>query len=361
MKKIKMALVVCFLLGITLFVAQSWKKENLAQNSAPTRQPADEDHEAGSATALSQAIPSEFAQFNETPKVAERAPVAVVNGTAITAAELKEELDNLLISSSTHAKMDSKKKDDLKKIALEELIVRELAYQKAMAMGLKVDKQEFVASVKKIKNRYKTKKNFQEALKVEEITLQEFEQRIEKDLLLRKIRQIEIEDKAKISDDEAKRYYEQNKASFLLPESIRLKHLVVKAEPGKEDEAKKRIDDIAEKLRIGADFYEMAYKFSEDDYRVLGGDYGSVHRGQIIPELEAMAFEAKPNEITGPFRTSYGWHIIKVESKQAEQQLGFEEVKEKIKDRFYQKRRNERRQQFINDLKAAAQIQYVIR
>jgi predicted ABC-class ATPase len=88
----------------------------------------------------------------------------------------------------------------------------------------------------------------------------EFERRIEKDLLLRKINQTAIEDKSQVSDDEVKRYYDEAKSKFVLPESIHLKNIVVKVEPGKEDEAKTRIDEVHEKLKARPDFYEMAYK-----------------------------------------------------------------------------------------------------
>ncbi|MBI3649607.1 MAG: peptidylprolyl isomerase [Acidobacteria bacterium] len=285
-------------------------------------------------------------------------PAAVVNGIAITAGELEEELGKLLISPATHAGMNPEKKDETRKAALEELIVRQLAYQRARAMGLKVNKSELAAAIKRIKDRYKTEKDFQEALKVEEITEQDFKQRIERDLLLKKIYQVEIEDKAKTGEETAKKYYEENRARFLLPESVHLKNIVVRIKSGKEDEAKKKIDEVYEKLKSGSSFYEMAYKFSEDDYRVLGGDYDLVHRGQLDAELEASAFDAKPDEITVPFKTRYGWHVIKVENRQTERQLSYEEVKEKIKNNLYQKRRSERRLEFINSLKATASIEY---
>jgi parvulin-like peptidyl-prolyl isomerase len=287
--------------------------------------------------------------------------VAVVNGVAITASDLDQELTNLLISPTAHGALKQEQKDAPLKAALEELIVRQLAYQHAQRIGLRVTTSEIAATVKKIKRRYQTEKQFREALKVEEISEQEFERRIEKDLMLRKIAKIELEEKSRVSDSESRAYYEQNKRKFVVPESIRLFRIVIKIVPGKEDEAKQNIDEIYSKLRAGADFGETAYKSSEDDYRVKSGDYGTIHRGQLPAELEAKAFAVKPGEISSPFKTSDGWQVIRVENKQAQRQLRYREVREKIKSGLREQRQRQRRLDFIASLKAEAKIEYLNR
>lgn len=287
--------------------------------------------------------------------------VALVNGVPITSSELDSELSNLLISPTAHGALSRHEKDAPRKAALEELIVRELAYQRAKANGLTVGKNEVATTVKKIKRRYHTEKSFQEALKAEEISEREFERRIEKDLLLRKISKLELADKARVSDDDARRHYEANKAKFVLPESLRLFRIVVKLSPGIEAEAKNKSDELYTKLNAGADFAEVAYKFSEDEYRVLSGAYGTIHRGQLPPELEATVFAAKPGETSQPFKTDDGWQIIRVEGKQPERQLRYEEVRERIKTALYQQRERQRRLDFVASLKAEAKIEYLSR
>ena len=222
-----------------------------------------------------------------------------------------------------------------------------------------VEKKQITATLKKIKRRYKTEKSFQEALKVEEISEQEFERRIEKDLLLRKISKVELEDKSRVTDADARSYYEANKSKFVLPESLRLFRIVVKIAPGKDAETKKKIDDIFAKLNAGADFGETAYKFSEDDYHVMSGDYGTVHRGQLPAELETTVFAAKPSTLMGPLRDSEGWQIIRVENKQPERQLHFREVREKILAALRQQREKQRRIDFITEQRAVAKIEYI--
>lgn len=285
--------------------------------------------------------------------------VALVNGVPITSADLDDELSNLLTSPTGHAAVNQFGKDASRKAALEELIVRELAYQRAKASGLTVEKKRITATVKKIKRRYQTEKSFQEALRVEEMSEQEFERRIEKDLLLRKISKVELEDKSRVTRAEARSYYEANKAKFVLPESLRLFRIMIKAAAENNVKARETIDDIFAKLKAGADFGELAYKFSQDDYRVMSGDYGTVHRGQLPADLEVTVFAAKQSTLIGPLRDSEGWQIIRVENKQAERQLRFEEVREKITTALRLQREKQRRLDFINELKALAKIEYL--
>ena len=91
----------------------------------------------------------------------------------------------------------------------------------------------------------------------------------------------------------------------------------------------------------------------------MSGDYGSVHRGQLVDELESAVFSQKPGEFSAPFRISLGWHITRVTNKQPERQLRYEEVKEKIQNALQQQRQMARRVDFINGLKAATKVEYL--
>lgn len=282
----------------------------------------------------------------------------VVNGAPITRREVEEELDRILISAATHGKMSPTKREDLRKTVLDELIVRELAYQKARAVGLKVGSKETAESVQSIKQRYHSEKSFHQALVAEQISYKDFERRVERDLLLKRIHQTEIEDRSRVADQEVENYYQENKEKFVKPESLHLHGIAVKAPPGKEAEAQLKIEEAAQKLKSGEAFDAVAYKFSEDDYRVLGGDYGTIHRGQLDPALEKAAFGVPANQLTAPTRTSYGWYILKVEDKQPQRQLDFAEVREKIKNSLYRKRLTQNRLDFIRRLRSNAKIEY---
>lgn len=294
------------------------------------------------------------------PRLRPATPVALVNSVPITSGELQEEVDRLLPPTVSHGHTDEQQNAKFRKEALDELVVRELAYQKAKAMRLQADADELNAVVAKIKGRYKTEQNFQEALRAEGISQQEFTRRIEKDLLLRKIYKQGIDEKTAVGDAELKDYYDNNKARFVRPETIHLMHIVVKANAKDPNVAKKKINEAIRKIKSGQPFDVVAYKYSEDDYRVLGGDYGTVHRGQLAPELEAKAFRAQLKTIVGPFQSSFGWHILRIENREAERQMKFDEVKDRIAATLRQKRLDQVKSEFVRELKSSAKVQYLM-
>jgi len=284
-----------------------------------------------------------------------RSAVARVNGVAVTSGELDEEIDRLAPSAVTaHGK--SADKAALRKKALDELIVRELAYQKAKQQKLTVPAAEMNATVAKIKGRYKGAGSFRQALAAEQVSEQEFLLRVEKDLLLRKIYKREVDDKAVVTRSETDSYYRDHKARYLEPESAWLLQVFVRdSKPA----AKSKADEALTKLKSGTPFFDVAYTYSEDDYKVVGGDYGWVHLGQLSPEVEKLVFAAPPKKLVGPVHTSFGWHILRVEEHRPARQLPLEEARPKIADSLHRERLARARDEFLKRLRENARIEYL--
>jgi parvulin-like peptidyl-prolyl isomerase len=284
-----------------------------------------------------------------------RSVVVLVNGVAVTSGELDAEIDRLAPSSvAAHGK--SADKAALRKKAIDELVVRELAYQKAKQQKLSVSVVEMNATVAKIKGRYKSAGSFSQALAAEQISEKDFMLRVEKDLLLHKIYKREIDDKAIISRSEVDEYYRTHKARFLEPESVWLLQIFLK---NAQQDAKTKADEALAKLRSGTPFFDVAYSYSEDDYRVVGGDYGWVHQGQLSPELERFVFSATPKMLVGPVHTTLGWHILQVVEHRPAWQLPLEEARPKISDTLHHQRLTQMREEFLRRLRENAHIEYV--
>ena len=131
----------------------------------------------------------------------------------------------------------------------------------------------------------------------------------------------QIEKGITVSDDELKQKYDASKEQY---EQVKARHILIafKGSPavqeGKpeltEEEAKKKAEELRAKIAGGANFEELAKAESDDvGSGARGGDLGAFGRGQMVPEFEKAAFEAKVGEVTPVVRTQFGYHIIKVD------------------------------------------------
>lgn len=129
-----------------------------------------------------------------------------------------------------------------------------------------------------------------------------------------------------ITDDQIKQYYGSHTKEFERAESVRARHILV--------EDANAAADILKKIKIGADFAQMAKEFSEDPTKANGGDLGYFEKGRMIPEFESAAFALKPGEVSNIVKTQFGYHIIKVEDRKPPYTESLEEAKEKIRNRL---------------------------
>jgi len=121
-----------------------------------------------------------------------------------------------------------------------------------------------------------------------------------------------------LTDAEVQQYYRSNLSEYAQPERAMLRYVVIRREPSARDSiiARNQAWDIYQQIQQGADFTEMARRYSEDESNAdTGGDLGTFARGMMVPPFEEAAFSATPGTITEPVHTRFGWHIIKVERK----------------------------------------------
>lgn len=121
-----------------------------------------------------------------------------------------------------------------------------------------------------------------------------------------------------LSDEELETYYEENQEEFEVPARATLKAVVLPKTPTPGDTAasRDRAERVADELREGADWGEVAAIESDDDATASeGGDLGVVTPGQMVPAFDSAAFGGPVGEIQGPVRTNYGWHILEVQER----------------------------------------------
>jgi peptidyl-prolyl cis-trans isomerase D len=140
-----------------------------------------------------------------------------------------------------------------------------------------------------------------------------------------------------LSDADLQAYYDQHREEYKQPEQVCASHILIKVGEGlgqatAEDEAQGRAQALLAKLRAGADFAALAKASSEDEGSApSGGDLGCFPRGRMVPEFDNVAFDLEPGATSDLVRTPFGYHVIRVLSRQEETIPALSQVKEQIR------------------------------
>ncbi|HSP34709.1 MAG TPA: peptidylprolyl isomerase, partial [Thermoanaerobaculia bacterium] len=151
-----------------------------------------------------------------------------------------------------------------------------------------------------------------------------------------------------IPDSEVRKFYDEHPENFVVPESVKVRHIVIAWNNKPKPSALDKIKDIAQEIRTGAPpptdprpesqaillnrFISAARRYSEDGVASVGGDLGWVTRGTLDKNFEETAFGMKPMTMSGIVESQFGYHLIFVEAKKPEHQQDFNEVKQDIRE-----------------------------
>lgn len=288
-------------------------------------------------------------------------PVAKVNDTVLTEADLEQALNEIMPAGVFHGGFSSKKREEYRPQAFEKMIEKELFYQEAVKIGLKIDEEIIKAEREKTIERLGGEKKFEVALKNAGLTDEQYQQRLRKKQLVKRFITIEVSDKARPTDEEIKDYYRRNKKKFIRPEARKLTHILISVQPEASAEERKlkkaQAQEVIDRINAGEDMSDVAWNHSMGPYRVKGGDMGLVHRGRLYPDLEKEVFQLEPGRLSGIIETIYGYHIVRVEEVKVAKQLDLKDVYDKIKKELTKRNEKQIREDLVASLRAQARIE----
>lgn len=139
-----------------------------------------------------------------------------------------------------------------------------------------------------------------------------------------------------VPEADLRAYYDSHSDEFKLEEQVRARHILVKIDDVKtEAAALAGIEAARRRVNAGEDFAAVAREVSEDEgSKARGGDLSYFGRGQMVPEFEQAAFAAAPGSVVGPVKSSFGYHLIKVEDHRPGGSRPFDEAKSSIRLRL---------------------------
>jgi len=176
-----------------------------------------------------------------------------------------------------------------------------------------------------------------------------------------------IADQVQITPEEIQQYYKAHQDDYRIPETVTVRHILIKTPPpdanGKVDQkaveaARAKAEDIEKQLKAGANFADLAKKYSEDPGSAKdGGLLPPLTRGRTVPEFEHAAFNTPVGQTTDVIRTDYGFHIIHVEAKQEARLKPLDEVKAEIEPVLKQQKAAAQSQSIANAIQALAKTE----
>ncbi len=215
-----------------------------------------------------------------------------------------------------------------------------------------------------LKKEIETKLVEQKVLKAEAIALkynqeEKYQIELEKtkaNLLASRLIEDKIMNVVKISDEDVKKFYDENIDKFMQGERVKARHILINTRDiSEEDKAKAKVkaNEVLKRALAGEDFAKLAVETSEGPTGPTGGDLGWFEKGRMVKPFEDAAFGGEVGKVYGELvETMFGYHIIFVEGKEEAKVTPFEEVKEQLGEQVLNQKRYDTYVEYVKELKA---------
>jgi peptidyl-prolyl cis-trans isomerase C len=258
-------------------------------------------------------------------------------------------------------------KKQLREQALEQLIRRQLLDEKIKEANIVITEEEIMNQIHKIASAQNMSlEDFKKTMEKYSRTFEEVKQDVRKALSRNKFMEAQWAGKTDVTEEEAKKYYDENPKRFDVPEQVRTSHILVQyeldvpnADPNEvKAKAKAEAQDLLQQIKDGADFAELAKTHSDCPSAPKGGDLGFISKGDTTPQFEKAAFELEIGQISDIVETEYGCHIIKVTDHKDASVVSFEQAKDDILKQLTDQKQLEFAEKYISSLKRQAKITF---
>ncbi len=295
------------------------------------------------------------------------APVARVNGVEISQGEYERNWKFFLERSGipeSHGEAGGEAKEYRAQV-LDRLIDEELLFQEAKTRKLLAGTDLVEAELTKARGQFPTPEAFTQALVETQLNEEGLRALFTRNLSIQGLVEGEIAKGVSVSDADVHTFYAGNQEAFEIPEQVRARHILL--EFGEKDgapereEKRRKIEELLQQAKAGADFAELARKNSQCPSAAEGGDLGFFGRGQMAEPFEAATFALKPGEISGVVETEFGLHVIKLEERKPAGVVPEQDVAGQIREFLTSQKTEEAVEERLKALRAAAKIERLLK
>jgi peptidyl-prolyl cis-trans isomerase C len=241
-----------------------------------------------------------------------------VNGVKFTKAQLDADVKRKLaiLKDQVPAERLKQIESDIRKQIFDEFVTKTLLSQEVARLKITATEQEVSAAEEQLKTGLPPGATLDELLKKNNLSKEKFREELRLGVKINKFISSKPMAKAKPTEKEITKYYQDNKDKFKAPETVHARHILVAKSPGDNDkikaDKKAKADLLRKRVVDGADFADVAAKNSDCPSKNSGGDLGTFSRGQMVKPFGDAAFSQKVNAIGPVVETDFGYHIIQV-------------------------------------------------
>jgi peptidyl-prolyl cis-trans isomerase SurA len=260
------------------------------------------------------AVPAAAAGRSE-PALADRI-VAVVNDEVITNSELALRLDSAL-GQLRRQGTPLPAQDVLQRQMLERMVMDRIQLQYARDTGLRIDDTQLDQALQRIAaNNRMSLAQFREALAKDGVPFARFREEIREEMTIARVREREVENKVSVSEGEIDNYLAGDSAQGGQGEEYRLAHILLRApesaSPEQIQKLRAKAEQIAERLKKGEDFAQLAAAYSDAPDGLTGGDLGWRPIDRLPAVFAEEAKRLKAGEISPILRSANGFHLVRL-------------------------------------------------
>ncbi len=277
--------------------------------------------------------------------------VAKVGDEVITLKEFEDTLNSL-------SRFAQQEEDEaaFRKQVLDQLIKTEILYVLAKQAKITVSDEEVQQEIENALKHAPSPEAFDQYLQSRGITREEFNESVRRKMVTQKFVEAKTKDLDVTEEEIAAEYNRAKEAGQLdVADVAHILARVTDDTPESDANAKKKIESARERIVKGEDFATVAKEISEDPGSAQdGGLYENVGRGVMVPEFDRLMFELPVGELSQPFRTQFGWHILKVSDRGT---LTLEETHDQAKEILLRQKKLQLLEQLIEEGKKTITVE----
>jgi len=285
--------------------------------------------------------------------------VAVVNNDAITLGELQEAIN----AYRSQTRQETPVSNDFVQQVLTKMIDNRLQVQEAEREKITVDEaeveEELAERIKKLG--VPNREEFDRLLTAQGLTAETIKKRVRDEIRVARVINRKVRLRISVTEIEINKYLDANRQKLETGLAYHARHILVVPEGVPPDAAWEAARIKAEMLRAqllqGTDFAELARQHSRDASGRDGGDLGTLKRGELAQDIEAQILSLEPGTISKPYRSSLGYHIFRLESKETLEGEALARAKAQIREILFREKYDARLDAWLKEIKQRAVIE----